>query len=259
MNIQGFVLAAATLGLVACMPETEMNAENVETILGASSVTTHINDTVHIGVQSQASLSKSLNRMSAKALSNFYFEDKCLNDSGEYQFSGEYSELEPQLKGKFNLAFNQCRQAQIALDGVVAGTFSGQVSDNSLSLQYTLTGGVDLKQAGQSIRVTDYAAAVSMQAEYSGLTLLESSIQYQHSGTYQYNTQAYKGRITAQTITEVYWGYVGNNLTEVVGEVHYLDESGNLLAVVHSANGVSVNLNGQLVRTYTHEEWLKKF
>lgn len=259
MNIQGFVLAVATFGLVACMPDTEINADNVETILAASSVTTDINDTVHIGVQSQASLTKSLNRLSAKALSNFYVEDKCLNDTGDYQFTGEYSEVEPEFKGQFNLAFNQCRQPKATLDGVVAGSFSGHISEQSLSLDYTLSGGIDIKRANHTIRVSDYSADVLLEAQYSGLTQLEWTIQYSHAGVYQYNAHAYKGRITAQTITDVRWSFLGSDVSEVVGEVHYKDDDGNLLAVVHSENGVTVSLNDQWVRTYSHEDWLKKF
>lgn len=254
MNIKGLTSILVVLMLTACLPETEITSKNVESILAATAVSNQINDTIKVGVGSQASLAKSLSRMSVRTLGNFNVVDDC-QASGKYQFTGEYDEIKGGVKGDYFLALNQCETSKGLVEGVIGGSFIALLETGSLDIEYSAKGDVDFKAGNQTIKVADYSADVrySTQAE-SGDT-----IYYKHGGKYKYDTHQYKGTITVQTVTEIEWRLISGQLSAVQGVVNYTDSSGNVLRVAYSANGVSTYINTILQKTYSHADWLKKF
>jgi hypothetical protein len=254
MNIKGLISIVVVLILTACLPETEITTKNVETILAATAVTNQINDTVNVGISSQASLAKSLSRMSIRALGNFNVVDDCQN-SGRYQFTGQYDEIKEGVTGDYFLALNQCETPKGLIEGVVGGSFIAILGASTLDVEYSAKGDVDFKAGNQTIEVDDFAAAV----RYSAQAGIDDTIYYKHSGKYNYDTQRYKGIITAETVTEIEWRLINGQLSAVQGVVNYTDGPGNILRVAFSANGVSTYINSVLHKTYSHADWLKKF
>ncbi|WP_411743856.1 hypothetical protein [Reinekea sp.] len=254
MNIKGLTSIIAALILTACLPETEISSKNAESILAATAVSNQINETIKVGVGSQASLAKSLSRMSVRTLGNFNVVDDC-QTSGKYQFTGQYDDIQDGVTGDYFLALSQCETPKGLVEGVIGGSFIALISTGALDIEYSAKGDVDFKAGKQTIKVADYSA----DARYSSKAGLDDTIYYKHGGKYNYDTHQYKGTITAQTVTEIEWRLINGQLSAVQGVVNYTDSAGNVLRVAYNANGVSTYLNTVLLKTYSHADWLNKF
>jgi len=242
MNFKMLITVLSAAALTACFPAKEISEENAESILAATTRINQITEKTGTGFGAQITPS-SLERFMARTTTNV--NDTCHNDEGSYLFS--ISETE----ASFSMAFDKCAgEDGGAIDGTVNGTFTE--TDNTYSV--SMTGDLVASEDGESITFKP----INFDLSVSGSTLVDLAITVSHGGTYTYDTDAYKGRVTVETIQPISFNI---QTLEVTGIVKYTDGSGNTLRVEHETTGVYLYFNQQQApfKVYTHTQWNQKF
>jgi hypothetical protein len=243
MNFKSLLVFSSVLVLAACFPSKEITEENAESILGAGNRINQVSDMTEQGLDDAEGArisNSSLERYLLRAARNI--GGACENDQGTYALSISENESD------FTILFDDCEGDD---GGTVDGTFSGNISETGDTLTATMVGDLEASKGNESITFDpiNFILAIT----YSNTDV---SVATSHSGTYIYDTSAYKGKVTVETVTPVSYSL---STSEWAGEVTYTDESGNVLRVEHDNNGVHLYYNNNLLNTYSHLQWQYKF
>lgn len=236
MTFRTLLICATALLLSACFPAKEITAANAEQIPAAGRHLENVSDRASAGLKARIS-NQSLERFLVRNTASPVYGD-CHDEKGTFLFSLSAD------NSAISMVFDECAGD----DGsVLNGTVNGRFTETDGVIRMAMTGDLVARDGGDTINFAPIELTMDLV-----LTDHEIAAYLSHSGTYHYDTDAFKGTLTVDTIKPV--GFSMATMT-YSGHVTYTDSANHVLSVKRDNNGVHLTYDNLFLTAYTHAQW----
>lgn len=222
---------ASTFALSACLPvEDVLSERNAMSVLIASRQANNVSEQV----QAAEDAARILERFQTRSNSGATF-------SCDVSGSMTYEALS---ENTFSLDFIDCTNNKGRLDGQVTGTVELDLAEETVAFSYQAT---DLESENNAGNIVVFDE-INLTTEFGWSTGV-SYFNFEHSGTYDFDTNRYRGELVASTIEVNH--HPLSDLNQCTGEVTYTDTNGNVLTVNRNGNGIDIYFNDAKIQSYS--------